>query len=75
MVLMEKITLKELRYSWAKGMPRITPLCSTDEEYAEYTAELIILGLLSLEQMKVLLVKEDYWKVHKAYKKALKNRY
>ena len=37
--------------------------------------ELIILGLLSLEQMKVLLVKEDYWKVHKAYKKALKNRY
>ena len=43
---MEKITLKELRYSWAKGMPRITPLCSTDEEYAEYTAELIILGLL-----------------------------
>lgn len=75
MKMAKKITLKELRYSWIKGIPRNTPLCATDDEYAQYTAELIILGLLSLNQMKELLVKEDYWKVHRAYKMALKNRY
>lgn len=64
--VIKKCSIEELCTSRAMGIP--CDRWCTDEECIQYTAELIMLGVLSLDMMKDLLIKEDYWKVHKAYK-------
>lgn len=67
---MRKCTIEEICTSKLMDMP-----CNrwiSNEECVDYIVELIQLGLLSLNEMKLMLFYQDFCKVRKAYNNAQK---
>jgi hypothetical protein len=66
----KKYTIQELCMTWIQGISR-KRFC-TDEEYIGMICELIQLKIRTLEEMKMLLYKEDYYRVLRYWNKNYK---
>ena len=67
---MKKCTIEELCTSWIQGVSR--KRWCTDEEYIGMLCELIQLKRMELNELKMLLYKEDYYKVLRYWNKNYK---
>ena len=66
----KKCSIKELCTSWVDGVSR-DRWCS-DEEFIHHICEIIRIGIMDLEDMKIMLYKEDYYKVLRHWNKHYK---